>query len=331
MATAGKDLGRFCATYGVELEPLAQALQLDAQSFSDFDARMSLDAFARLMEALSVVTGDDLFGLKYGLFYGLGGTGPVGLGMSAAPTFREMFRFFSMYATLIVDMDVFETTIEDDRFTVEWTHSPLIVRRDQFVDYSLAGVLRVFQQLAAGNLRMLEAQLERRAPFDKSLYKKSFGLDFTFEASLNQFAISREALQGVNPNGNPIMFDFLQQQCADMIKQQRRKKDIATQLKEDFIRNMSSGQCSISAVASRQGMSERTLQRRLIEHGTGFAQLFEETRNELSMQMLTQTDLPLAEVSFRLGYSSQSAYTRSVRRQHGVSPGMIRRKQTLAP
>jgi len=79
-------------------------------------------------------------------------------------------------------------------------------------------------------------------------------------------------------------------------------------------------------VSRRLGMSERTLQRRLTEAGTSFWETYENTRDELSIRLLKDTDLPLEEISHQVGYSSQSAYSRAVKRWHGISPLQLRQR-----
>ena len=52
VASMGRDLEAFCQTLNVDLPPLLKSLGLDATNFEDFDARMSFDAFCRLLEVL---------------------------------------------------------------------------------------------------------------------------------------------------------------------------------------------------------------------------------------------------------------------------------------
>lgn len=62
------------------------------------------------------------------------------------------------------------------------------------------------------------------------------------------------------------------------------------------------------------GMSARTLQRRLGEHGTSFSIVLEQLRRELSDELRLNRGFATSEVAFLLGYSEPSAYQRAVRR-----------------
>lgn len=51
-----------------------------------------------------------------------------------------------------------------------------------------------------------------------------------------------------------------------------------------------------------------------------------DTRLERVCRLLTSTDLPIAELAFRLGYADQSALTRAMRKATGLTPAAYRRQ-----
>lgn len=326
LASLGRDLQEYCEPMGLDLEAIAKPLKIDTSRFDDFEARVSFDKFCRLMEALAVISGDDTFGLNFGKLSKPSGTGPFGFGLSHAPTFREMLSFYAKYVRTIVDLDVFNATIEKDRITIEWTHSPLITQREQFVDYSAATALRLFQFHAGRQFTLLEARFERREPRDKAPYYELFSRNTRFDAEINELVLPGDVLDCVNPSADRVMFEFMAQKCDAITKSFNRKKDIITLLKEEFIQNMADNDRAIADVARRMGMSERTLQRRLTEAGSSFWETYENTRDELSVRLLKDTDLSLEEISHQVGYSSQSAYSRAVKRWHGKSPLQLRQQ-----
>lgn len=85
------------------------------------------------------------------------------------------------------------------------------------------------------------------------------------------------------------------------------------------------GEISVAAVARGMGASTRTLQRRLAEHGTGFADQLETVRRDIALTALRDESVSMAELSRRLGYRRQSALTRAVRRWTGLPPSQFRR------
>lgn len=324
LASVGHDLREFCSLFGIEIETVAQPMGIDIASFDDFEARISFQKFCQLLDVFASMSNEDAFGLRYALFSKRGATGPFGFGLTAAPNFKEMLGFYAKYVHIVVDIDSFNVTIEKDRFTIEWSYSPLISRTDQYADFAAVVGMRIFRQYSGGPVEPLYAQLRRSPPRDKSLHVKAFSKHLKFNAPINTFVFPASLLDFKNPSADKMMFKYWSEQCEAMIKDLRREKDIITAVKEDFIKNMEGRDVAVGDVARRNGLGERTLQRRLSDLGTGFWDLYEATRDEQSMRLLKDSELSFLEISHKLGYSSQSAYTRAVKRLHGKTPRQIR-------
>ncbi|MDH5672352.1 MAG: AraC family transcriptional regulator [Myxococcales bacterium] len=83
---------------------------------------------------------------------------------------------------------------------------------------------------------------------------------------------------------------------------------------------------NIEQVASRLGMSTRTLKRRLAEHGSTFTDLLQEERRLRALHLLRATELTLEEISEQLGYASATSLARAFTRWTGKSPAVYRRQ-----
>ena len=88
--------------------------------------------------------------------------------------------------------------------------------------------------------------------------------------------------------------------------------------------SLSEGIPALSDIARELGMSGRTLQRRLRERGLSYQTLVDESRRQLAMRLLRQTDFALIEVAFMTGFSGQSAFTRAFKRWAGQTPRSFR-------
>lgn len=323
-ATIGRYLQEFLAPYEVDLDPLARSLELNPDEFHDLQSRVSLDRFCRLLELLATVTRDDCLGLKYGQYFKIGGTGPFGYGLNNAPSFREALRFLVKFVGISAELDVLNLFSEGERVVIQWQVSPLIMKPQQFCDFSAAIIMRQLEQAAGLEIRPISAHFQRSAPQDRSLHRKHFSNQVQFSAEHNQVELSSALLDLSNPAADRVLFELMTKQCEDIIASLRQEKDIVTLVKEDFVSHLAAGNISIRSVAGRLAVSERTLQRRLTAAGTTFHELFTETRSELSLQLLKETSLPISEISRRLGYTAPSAYTRAAVRWHGKAPKLLR-------
>ena len=87
---------------------------------------------------------------------------------------------------------------------------------------------------------------------------------------------------------------------------------------------LSEGVPALSQISGELGMSARTLQRRLSDHGQSYQNLVDFARQELAQQLLRETRYSLAEVAFLTGFSEQSAITRAFKRWSGQTPRSYR-------
>jgi len=87
---------------------------------------------------------------------------------------------------------------------------------------------------------------------------------------------------------------------------------------------LASGHYSVTYVASKLAMSNRTLQRRLREEGTTFQKVLDELREELARHYLATTDYTSSEISFLLGYEEPNSFFRAFHAWTGQTPEIVR-------
>lgn len=77
-------------------------------------------------------------------------------------------------------------------------------------------------------------------------------------------------------------------------------------------------------LASAMGLPLSTFRRRLSATGTSFRALRETSLDESARHALEQTEMPIAELASRLGYSDAATFRRAFRQWHGMAPGRWR-------
>ena len=89
---------------------------------------------------------------------------------------------------------------------------------------------------------------------------------------------------------------------------------------------MEFGSCTLETVAQRLRTQPRSLQRRLKQEGTSYRDLIDAWRRDRALVLITQTRLPLSQVSLALGFADQSVFSRAFQRWHGQVPLAVRQK-----
>ena len=82
--------------------------------------------------------------------------------------------------------------------------------------------------------------------------------------------------------------------------------------------------CHIDTIAETLALSRRSLQRALYQEGSSYSEILAEVRMHRAAHWLDNTDKPVAEIAFDLGYTDASNFTRAFRRQYGTSPRAFR-------
>jgi len=73
------------------------------------------------------------------------------------------------------------------------------------------------------------------------------------------------------------------------------------------------------------GISSRTLRRRLNGLGVSYSAMVENTRFRVARRLLTESEVKLVDITYAVGYSDPSHFTRAFRRISGLTPSAFRR------
>lgn len=84
---------------------------------------------------------------------------------------------------------------------------------------------------------------------------------------------------------------------------------------------------TLQAVSRTMGVSARSLRRRLQLEGCSYQDLKDARLRELALNWVAHSDVTLAEVGERLGFSDASTFHRAFKRWTGAAPGEFRRRQ----
>jgi AraC-like DNA-binding protein len=82
----------------------------------------------------------------------------------------------------------------------------------------------------------------------------------------------------------------------------------------------------IGEVAELAGMSTRSLQRKLAEHGCSYSGLVQEARYEVACELLADPAVKIIDVAFAAGYEHPQHFARAFRHVAGLSPRAYRRQ-----
>ena len=314
-------------SYGIDVEPICKALEIDPEAFQSLTARISLDRLCRLLEACALLADDEAFGLTSIKDYEAGSSGPFGYGLMAAPTGLDFVRFLDDHIHYVTHTSYCRLSLDERGAHLAWTFAPVIVKRDQYVDMSVGLVMQRAKDLT--NSDGIEIELERPQPRNPQLFRQLLSRRVSFAAGMNCIHFPISFLETHNPTGDRRLFELMDLQCRSLRPALPEKgADFLEQVRHYLLLHVSDDDYPLSEIAPYFGLSERTFQRRLAAQGTSLNDLRDQIRKDVSFSLLTESELPISEICYRLGYSAPSAFTRSVTRWFGSTPTEVRERKS---
>jgi AraC-like DNA-binding protein len=310
----GRTLPKYCNNLGINFAPIAKKFGIEESKFRESDSYVSLISFGGMLEYLAELATDDTFGLKYGLNFTPGDSGPYGFGLMNAPDMAQAIRFMARFISLVADSIDFHFIEEPYNCRIEWTYSPLFVAKDQYVDLVALLAITHLRQFVAPNWRPIAVRLQRSPPSSIHLHKLYISSNLNFDEDRNVIEFSCAQVSGTNPRADHRLFEIMQHQCEAKLEQRLKTVPLELRIREKILSSLDVGGVPLVEVASQLCVTERSLQRRLAEAGTNFEKITDEVRQELSEQLLLHSKLTRSQIGIRLGFSTPGSYSRATKR-----------------
>ncbi len=319
---------RAAQDYGIEAEDALVQNDLPIGILDSTISRVTGTEFQRLIRWLVDACNDPLFGLKSGAYVQPGSYSIFGYMIMNCRSAREALHMTPMYESIVGDMGVTKLEKAGNRLAVRWVcqyEDPIII--PHMIDnvlYSWTQFARYLADLPEGKPYCV--QLERPLPNDQQLatYQEMFGCDVEFSAKRNALIVDEEVLEIPLRQPDPGLLQSLTQQAEAMMGELKQKKTIILQVRAVLRQLMEHELPRKEKVAEALDMTERTLQRRLQEAGTGYQQLLDDIRRETAIEWLTTTQVAINEIANNLGFSEVRSFHRRFKSWTGHAPGEYR-------
>ena len=194
-----------------------------------------------------------------------------------------------------------------------------------FVDIVMALLLDLCRMNAGAALRPVAATLRRRKPDSADAYGRFFGCPVQFGVEENTFVLSAKDADRPLPSANRQLAATFDKMLAEELAR-LDKSDVVSRCRAAVLGHLSSGEGTAEDTAKQLHMSPRTLQRKLAEANTTYLQLLDDARKDLALRYIEDPRRSVTDITFSLGFSQPSAFTRAFKRWTGVSPSDHRTK-----
>ncbi len=314
-------------------QPLLDAFGLDHARLSEPGARLSIPRYMRLGHAAIQLAGDPALGLEMGQLRKAGHLGLVGVTCAQAPTVREaaraLIRFEPLYASNYRGASGFH---EDS--TGAWLRfysiSPYNAFNRFVVDTVLASWLTQLGAIAGQPLVPVTVQIEFERPAYADRHDAFFSRSVEFAAVHNQLRLDQATLASRNPEHCPGTWRELLELCEAELERRTRTRSLRERVTQLLGPLLKGQEPDLQQLANRLQLPPWTLRRKLEEEGTSYRTIINETRRDLAMAYIRDTESAFGEIAWLLGFSSAEAFQRAFKRWSGQTPGEYRRAQRRA-
>lgn len=336
------------AGLGVDLSADLRAMGVDQAALAEPSSRVPLDVIDQILNravqadaAHLALLANQALGASSGRAPGL----PLGLRLGAAvtPVALDVLAYASMSSGTLAEAIALLCQFEpyrlgfaqcDMRYEGEealvemqvsgsWASLPLQI------EAAFAGWVE-FGRWITGNVShptCIEFAHQAQAPV--AVYEAFFHCPVYFERPRHAVHVSAPLLSRPLAASNPHVSHLMREELQRRVARYAKGEQFMVRLVQAIEACLADGTPSLDQVAQAMSLAPRQLRAQASEAGTTLVNEVDAVRQRLTRQYLAAS-MPLAEISQRLGYSEQSAFSRACVRWFGVSPGKWRPDQAAS-
>ena len=329
----GQMFRRLLEMHGLDALGIARQAGVDLAAIPAPGERVAIDSIDAMLRIAIRSIADPAFGLQAARCWHPSELGVLGYAWLSSSPLRTGLDRAVRYSRLIGERGLTES--EDARqglkvrFWARRGNPDAVPVAAVFTDIAMALLLDMCRMNAGAALRPVAATLRRRKPDPADAYQRFFGCPVQFGADENAFVLSAKDADRPLPSSNRQLAALFDRMLVEELAR-LDKSDIVSRCRAAVLEQLSSGEGTAQEAAKQLHMSARTLQRKLAEANTTYVQLVDDARKDLALRYIEDPRRSVTDITFSLGFSQPSAFTRAFKRWTGLSPSDYRTKSHRA-
>jgi len=311
--------------YGVPRDELLRAAGIRDEELADPDARISVTKIWSLWRAVVDLVDDPDVGLRLGENVHARDFGLLGYSVYYSDSLRHALYRVARYSRIVNEDLVFHVLDEGDQLAVVVDKEPRLDALQHPVVCRLATLVAIGREITGVAFAPAAIHLPYARPSSVTEYQRVFRCPVQFGAQESKVVFEEEDLDRPVVAADETLTGYLDRLADEVLRSLSEDVTFRQRVRRAIWVDLSGGKPSVQQVASRLGVSTRTLQRRLESEGTSFAHELDMLRQDLATRLLQNRTLAVYEVAFLLGYAEPSTFYRAFRRWKNLSPHEFRR------
>lgn len=303
---------------------------MDPAALSDPDARYPLAQTTRLWRLAVAETGDPCIGLRVASHIGQTTFHALSYALMASSTLREAFERLTRYCRMVTDAVAMDFNRDGAAYRLsirlpEEGEQPAFEAVDAFV----AAYVRMCRSALGRQYSPLCIAMQRPEPAASDCFQRILRAPLIFNAPMTALLFDAQSMERRLETANP---ELARHNDAIVLRYlaQFDRQDIVARVRATLIDHLPQGEPSQHFIAGELGLSQRSLQRRLAAVGVTYKAVVDDARRELALSYLSRSQTSVTEVTYLLGFSDSSSFTRAFRRWTGATPTQWRARRSAA-
>lgn len=322
-APTAANLWAVVQSYEIDPALLFEEENIDINFPIDANARISYHKFDRVRARAAEVSGDEAIGLRTGEFMHPSHLGALGYAWLASRTLRIALQRWQRFIRIVnrgarLGMNEHKGMMEIE-MAIDLPSANKVVRDDS----AAAALTKMMRYNYGPHLNPSFISMKRPTPVDTTPWDSYFGCEIEFDAKRNEIHIPLDIVDILLPSANPHLAKLNEELVIQYLEHLDRE-DFTGRVHAEIVQQLPCGHLDQSMVAEALHMTPRTLRRRLKSRSITFKSLLNEARREMADQLIAETNLTVTEISFMLGFSEASSFSRAFRNWNGCSPSAAR-------
>jgi AraC-like DNA-binding protein len=306
--------------YGLDAEALFREAGIDPKLRLDPSARVSDKQLDNLFYLAKQQSHDEDFVFHLVNQLHPSYLGALGYAWLTSSSLRKSFQRLEKFARLV--NDALEVRLKEvaDEFYVTIAPGSVDYRDPAFWEEErLITWVKMCRMNCGDSFRPTRVYFLQSEPSNIHTYYEYFRCELIFDSESTTLVFPAAIADEPLPGFNAQFVHHFDQMIIDYLGQQE-KLDIIGRTKAEILKELPSGEISLEMVATALNFSTRTLSRKIRDEGESFKNLLASTRQELSEKYIQNKSLSLTEISFLLGFSETSSFSRAYKCWTGSTP-----------
>ncbi len=190
--------------------------------------------------------------------------------------------------------------------------------------------LRFYCWLIGQHIKLTRVDFSSPKPPESIDYEVAFNCPVYFEQPLDCYHFdSKYLLEPIIRNEVELFSGGFFEKTPNWFSFPGRDQTLTSQVEQVIIELNRQGMASpsIEVLAGIMAMSPRTLSRKLSKEKTSFQTIKTKVRSDIATRLLTESDLPIAQIAESIGFTEPGDFTRAFITWKGVTPSSYRQAQ----